>query len=128
MWTPVLKSKIHRATVTDANLEYEGSITIDTDLLRAAGIEPFEFVHVWNVTNGSRFDTYTIAGEAGSGTVCINGAAAHLTHSGDVVIIASRVLVTPEEQRSHTPRLVFVNGENRIVRVEIVNPQQLAPQ
>jgi aspartate 1-decarboxylase len=89
----MLKSKIHRATVTEANVEYEGSISIDEDLLRAAEILPYEAVEVWDCTNGARLQTYAIAAEAGSGEVCVNGAAAHLVKPGDVVIIASFVQV-----------------------------------
>ena len=85
----MLKSKIHRATVTDANIEYEGSITLDEGLMEAAGILPFEQVHIYNITNGARFQTYAIKGERGSGEVCINGAAAHLAKKGHMVIIAS---------------------------------------
>src|SRR5881398_142194 len=89
----MLKSKIHRATVTDANVDYKGSVTIDSRLLEAADILPFEEVHVWNVTSGTRLRTYAMAGEAGSGVVCINGAAAHLAKPGDIVIIATFTLV-----------------------------------
>ena len=86
----MLGGKIHRATVTQADLEYEGSITVDLDLLNAANILPNEHVHVWDVTNGSRFETYTLAGERGSGVVCVNGAAAHMVDVGDLVIIATQ--------------------------------------
>src|SRR5512147_875800 len=85
----LFKSKIHRATVTDANLAYEGSVTIDSTLMRAADILPFERVHIWDVTNGSRLETYALEGEPGSGVVCVNGAAAHQVGPGDVVIIAT---------------------------------------
>ncbi len=85
----MLKSKIHRATVTEADLNYEGSLTLDEDLMDAAGLKPFEGIQVYNITNGSRLETYVITGERGSGTICINGAAAHLTGPGDLVIIAS---------------------------------------
>lgn len=110
----MLKSKIHRATVTEADLEYEGSITIDTRLLEAADILPFEEVHVWNVTRGTRFSTYTMAGEAGSGVICINGAAAHLASEGEIVIIASFVQMDDHVARTYQPRLIFVDEANRI--------------
>lgn len=109
----MLKSKIHRATATDADLAYEGSITIDQDLLDAADILPFEAVDVWNVTTGSRFQTYAISGEPGSGTVCINGAAAHLASKGDLVIIASWTELPGKEALEFQPRLVFVDSSNR---------------
>ena len=108
----MLKSKIHRATVTDSNLAYEGSITIDRELLEAADILPFEAVDVWNVTNGSRFQTYAIAGKADSGIICINGAAAHLAEKGDLVIIASWMEMDEDETGRHQPRLVFVDEAN----------------
>lgn len=113
----LLHSKIHRATVTEANVDYEGSITIDADLMRAAGILPFEQVHVLDVDNGARLQTYAIEGEAGSGTVCVNGAAAHLVSVGDRVIILSYVQLSAEEARAHRPTLVYVDGRNRITRV-----------
>ncbi len=109
----MLKSKIHRATVTDSHLDYEGSISIDRDLLEAADILPFEAVDVWNVSNGNRFETYAIAGEPGSGIICINGAAAHLASRGDLVIIASWTKLPGEEAVQHQPRLVFVDEDNR---------------
>ena len=93
MLIQVLRCKIHRATVTAHDIEYEGSLTIDADLIRAAGLHVHEKIAVWNVTNGSRFETYVIEGEAGSGVVCVNGAAAHLTKKGDVIIIAAWGLV-----------------------------------
>lgn len=110
----VFKSKIHRATVTQADLHYEGSITIDEALMTAADIEPFEAVHVWNVTRGTRLVTYAIAGEFGSGTVCINGAAAHLNLPGDVVILATFAELDEAEVRAHVPTVVFVDDRNRI--------------
>jgi aspartate 1-decarboxylase len=109
------KSKIHRATVTDANLNYTGSITIDESLLAAADILPQERVQVVNVTNGARFETYVIAGPAGRGDICLNGAAARLVQVGDVVIIISYALMSPEETRLHSMRVVHVDGDNRIV-------------
>ena len=109
----MLKSKIHRATVTGADLHYEGSITIDRDLLELADILPYEAVDIWNVTNGNRFQTYAIEGQRGSGTICINGAAARLVSRDDLVIIASWVDMDAEAARQHEPRLVFVDGRNR---------------
>ncbi|MFH1964326.1 MAG: aspartate 1-decarboxylase [Acidobacteriota bacterium] len=109
----MLKSKIHRATVTDSNLAYEGSITIDRELLEAADILPFEAVDVWNLSNGSRFETYAIVGEPGSGTICINGAATHLAAKGDLVIIASWIELSGDEALKHQPRLVFVDSNNQ---------------
>lgn len=108
------KSKIHRATVTDANLEYEGSITIDDDLLRAADIREFERVQVANVNNGARFETYAMRGDAGSGQVVLNGAAARLVQPGDRVIIISYASYSEEELVDFEPRLVFVDATNRI--------------
>ncbi len=113
----MLGGKIHRATVTEADLDYEGSITIDRDLLEAAGILEGEAVEVWDVTNGSRLTTYTLAGPAGSGVVCVNGAAAHLVRAGDVIIIANFVLLDDEEARSWRPRAVFVDERNSIREV-----------
>lgn len=107
MFIEVLKSKIHRVHVTDANLDYIGSITIDADLLDAAGIIAGERVHVVNNNNGERFDTYVIAGERGSGTVCLNGAAARRVMRGDIVIIIAYAMMTPEEARTHQPRIIF---------------------
>jgi aspartate 1-decarboxylase len=109
----VLKSKIHRARTTMANLQYEGSITIDTALLDAADILPFEMVHVLDVDNGARLQTYAIPG--GPGEICINGAAARLVQTGDTVIILSYVQAEDTEARALKPRLVYVDGENRIV-------------
>jgi len=111
----VLKSKIHRARVTDANLDYEGSISIDRLLMEAADILPYEMVHVLNVNNGARLQTYAIEGEKGSGEVCINGPAARLVSRGDTVIILSYAVVGDEEARSIEPKLVYVNEQNAIV-------------
>ena len=110
----MLKSKIHRATVTMANVEYEGSISIDADLLRAADILPWEAVDVWDCTNGARLRTYAIPAEPGSGEVCVNGAAAHLVKPGDVVIIAAFAQMDEAEARRHQPKRVFVDARNRI--------------
>lgn len=117
MLRTVLGGKVHRATVTQANLDYVGSITIDEDLVRAAGFVEGEKVHVVDVTNGARLETYVIVGEAGSGGVCINGAAAHLVEPGDLVIIMSYVVVDEAELGVHQPRVVHVDTANRIVDV-----------
>jgi len=111
----LFKSKIHRATVTQADLDYEGSVTIDQELLRAADILPFEKVAVWNVTQGTRLETYALEGAAGSGVICINGAAAHLNKPGDLVIIATFAEVEEQEARNWKPTVVFVDAANRIV-------------
>ncbi|MFY9139459.1 MAG: aspartate 1-decarboxylase [Thermacetogeniaceae bacterium] len=115
MYRCMLKSKIHRAVLTDANLNYVGSITIDRDLLEAADILPYEKVQVVNNNNGARFETYVIEGEPGSGQVCLNGAAARLGQPGDILIILSYVQVEEEKAREHKPRVVFVDEKNRIV-------------
>jgi len=123
----MLKSKIHRATVTHADIDYEGSITLDADLLQAADIVPYEEVHVWNVTRGTRLRTYAMAGPAGSGIVCINGAAAHLAHPGDLVIIATFTQLEDPITPAYRPRLILVDGNNRIKQselVEVAGPQR----
>uniref|UniRef100_A0A7C5V5Q2 Aspartate 1-decarboxylase n=1 Tax=Caldicellulosiruptor owensensis TaxID=55205 RepID=A0A7C5V5Q2_9FIRM len=117
MFIEVLKSKIHRATVTEANLNYVGSITIDEDLMKAAGIFENEKVQVVNINNGERFETYVIKGEKGSGVICLNGAAARLVQVGDKVIIMAYCLLTMEEYYNHKPKIVFVDDENKIVRL-----------
>jgi aspartate 1-decarboxylase len=111
----MLKSKIHRATVTGSDLHYVGSITIDQDLLDAADIREHEQVHVVDVDNGARFETYTISGERGSGEICINGAAARLVHTGDTIIVISYAEYSEEDLESYVPRVVHVNRENEIV-------------
>lgn len=111
----LLKSKIHRATVTDADLEYEGSVTVDPVLLDAADFLHHERVEIYNCTNGHRFATYVIPGEPGSGEICINGAAAHLATRGDIVILASYAEYEEAEARAHQPSLVYVDAQNRIV-------------
>jgi aspartate 1-decarboxylase len=111
----MLRGKIHRATVTGADLHYEGSVTIDVDLLEGADILPHEQVDIWNVTNGERFTTYALPGQRGSGVVCINGAAAHKASRGDLVIIAAFAQVAETEARTWTPHCVFVDGRNRPV-------------
>lgn len=114
---PMMVAKIHRATVTAADLDYVGSVTVDADLLEAADLLPGQQVDVVDVTNGARLTTYAIAGERGSGTVCINGAAAHLVHPGDVVILIAYALLPDAEARSYTPRVVHVDADNRIVEL-----------
>jgi aspartate 1-decarboxylase len=111
----LLKSKIHRATVTDANLLYQGSVTIDPVLMEAADLVQFERVEIYNCTNGERFATYAIPGTPGLGEIVINGAAAHKAGAGDVVILASYADYEDAECRAHQPSLVFVDGRNRIV-------------
>lgn len=113
----MLKSKIHRARVTDANLHYEGSITIDAELMDLADILPYEMVHVLDVDNGARLETYAIPGERGSGQICINGAAARLVSSGDTVIILTYRPMPEEEARGHQPTLVYVDADNRVSRI-----------
>ena len=111
----MLKSKIHRATITGSDLHYVGSITIDQDLLDAADIREHEQVHVVDVDNGARFETYTISGERGSGEICVNGAAARLVHNGDTIIVISYAEYSEEELESYVPRVVHVNKNNEIV-------------
>ena len=123
----LFKSKIHRATVTDADVDYEGSITLDRDLMRAADILPYEKVHVWNTTNGSRLETYAIEGEAGSGTVCVNGAAARHAQKGDVVIVATFAEVEEAEAHGWVPAVVRVDASNRPVpgpALELAGPRR----
>ena len=117
MFLTMFKSKIHRATVTEANLNYMGSITIDEALLEAAGILPNERVQVVNNNNGSRFETYVIKGERDSGVICLNGAAARLVQPGDTVIIISYALMDSQEARTFRPTVVMVDASNRIVEV-----------
>lgn len=114
----MLKGKIHRAVVTQAELDYVGSITIDTDLLNAAGILEYQKVAVVDVTNGARLETYTIAGERGSGMICLNGAAAKLINKGDTVIIMAYADMSEEEARSYRPKVVFVDKENKITSIK----------
>jgi aspartate 1-decarboxylase len=120
------KSKIHRATVTEANLNYEGSLTLDPLLMEAAGLVPFEQVHVLNLNNGERFETYLIEGERGSGTVCVNGAAARLVQVGDPIIVLAYALVPEDELSDFTARIVFVDEHNRVMRVEVAKVLQEA--
>lgn len=121
----MFRSKIHRATVTHADLNYEGSVTIDEVLLKAADILEFEAVHVWNVTRGTRFVTYAMRGEPGSGVICINGAAAHLASPGDRVIIATFSQMPENEAVGHRPKVIQVDDSNRIrsARPESAGPQ-----
>ncbi len=114
MYISVLKSKIHRAVITQAELNYIGSVTIDRDLMDAAGLYEYEHVHIVNVNNGSRIETYVIEGERGSGVICLNGAAARSGQKGDVVIIMSYADITPEEIEAHNPKVVFIGENNRI--------------
>lgn len=112
----MLKSKLHRARVTGANVDYEGSVSIDRDLMDAADILPFEQVSIWDVTNGSRLTTYAVEGDRGSGIICINGAAARLIQTGDLVIIATFARMAEAEARTYKPKLVFVGPDNKIVK------------
>ena len=117
MFRHMLKSKLHRAVVTDANLNYVGSITIDRNLMDAADIVDNEKVTIVNNNNGERFDTYVIGGERGSGVICLNGAAARKVQKDDIVIILTYTVLNDEESRTHKPRLVYVNEKNEIVKV-----------
>jgi aspartate 1-decarboxylase len=121
------KGKIHRATVTQANLNYVGSITIDQDLLDAANIYPYERVQVVNINNGARLETYTIAGARGSGVICLNGAAARMTAEGDKVIIISYAEFNEEEVRALVPQIVFVDEENRMTEKKDVALIEMLP-
>jgi aspartate 1-decarboxylase len=118
MQRTMLKSKIHRATVTDCDLHYVGSITIDEDLLEAADIREFEQVAVVDVDNGARFETYTIAGNRGSGEMKVNGAAARLVHRGDTIIVISYAAYDPDELENYNPRVVHVDAHNEIITVD----------
>ena len=115
MLRTMMTSKIHRATVTQADLHYVGSVTIDEDLLEAADLLPGELVHIVDVTNGARLETYTIAGERGSGVIGINGAAAHLVHPGDLVILIGYGQMDTAEARTYEPHVVFVDADNKIL-------------
>jgi aspartate 1-decarboxylase len=113
MLRTMMKGKIHRATVTDANLDYQGSITVDEGLLEGAGIIPYEQVDIYNITNGERFTTYAIVGPRDSGVICINGAAAHKARKGDLVIIVSYAAFQDDELQGFKPKVVFVDRQNR---------------
>ncbi|MEU6390525.1 aspartate 1-decarboxylase [Streptomyces sp. NPDC046939] len=126
MYRTMFKSKIHRATVTQADLHYVGSVTIDADLLDAADLLPGELVHIVDIDNGARLETYVIEGERGSGVIGINGAAAHLVHPGDLVIIISYAQVDDAEARSLRPKVVHVDRDNRIVALG-ADPSEPAP-
>ncbi len=115
MLRTLLLSKIHRATITQTDLNYHGSITIDRDLMDAVGLQPFEKVEIFNVQNGNRFETYAIEGERGSGIIGINGAAARLVHMGDQVIIVNYGIFTEEEAKHHKPAVVILDAENKIM-------------
>ncbi len=122
----MLKAKIHRATVTHAELHYEGSIAIDGDLLDTAGIREYEQIHAWNINNGERFVTYALRAEEGSGIISVNGSAAHRAQPGDLVIIAAFVSLNQAEAEQHQPMLVYVDAGNRIVRTNRSIPKQMA--
>ena len=117
MTIKMLKAKIHRATVTQAELDYVGSITVDMDLLERAGILEYEKVQIVDVNNGSRFETYTIAGERGSGVMCLNGAAARMVQTGDKIILMAYAQVTPEEASELRPTVLFVDEKNKVTKV-----------
>lgn len=117
MQITMLKGKIHRATVTQAELDYVGSITVDEDLLDASGINEYEMVQIVDINNGSRFETYTIAGERGSGVMCLNGAAARCVSVHDKIILMAYAQMTPEEAKEHHPTVVFVDDENKVSRI-----------
>lgn len=117
MTITMLKAKIHRATVTQAELDYVGSITVDMDLLEQAGILEYEKVQIVDVNNGSRFETYTIAGERGSGVMCLNGAAARMVQTGDKIILMAYAQVTPEEASELRPTVLFVDEKNKVTNV-----------
>lgn len=117
MTLEMLKSKIHRATVTQSALDYIGSITVDETLMEAAGLTEYEKVEIADVDNGARFSTYVICGEANSGIICLNGAAARMVSTGDKVIIMSYARMTPEEIKENPPKVVFVNDDNTISRI-----------
>jgi aspartate 1-decarboxylase len=114
MRVTMLKGKIHRATVTEANVDYEGSLTVDSTLLEASGILPWELIHVWDVTRGTRLVTYAMVGEPNSGIMCVNGAGAHLVKPGDLVIVAAYCELDESEARRHRPTVVQVDEKNRI--------------
>ncbi|MFO0693476.1 MAG: aspartate 1-decarboxylase [Polyangiales bacterium] len=120
--------KLHRVTVTHADLDYEGSVTIDEDLLEAAGILEHEEVHIWNVTRGTRLATYALRGPRGSKVICVNGAAAHHVKPGDLAIIATFGDMTDEEARAHQPKVVFVDRHNNIVGLDKERPGPMMPR
>ena len=126
MQLTLLKSKIHRATVTQADLEYEGSCAIDSDLLEASGLRPYERIEIYNLSNGERFATYAIRAEAGSGTISMNGAAAHKAGTGDQVIICAYCGLAVEEAEGYEPRILWVDADNRIRRTHGHKPDEVA--
>ena len=128
MTRKMLRAKIHRATVTQAEIDYEGSITIDRRLMDATDLLPNEAVSVWNVTSGTRLETYAVLGPPDSGVICVNGAAAHLVSPGDLVIIAAYTWMDETAARAHEPRVVFVDEHNRIKdrRAEVPGPMRAA--
>ncbi len=130
MFRKLLLAKIHGATVTGADLEYEGSLTLPPELLEASGIVPYESLHVWNVTRGSRLETYAIAGRSGSADICANGAAAHLIYPGDRVIVAAYGFFPADEVGQHQPRVLFVDAQNQLVRTgsEVAGPERRSQQ
>ncbi|MGN0149046.1 MAG: aspartate 1-decarboxylase [Clostridia bacterium] len=117
MLVTMLKSKIHRATVTQAELDYVGSITVDEELLEASGIFEYEKVQIVDINNGSRFETYTIAGERGSGIICLNGAAARCVQTGDKIIIMAYAQIESEKAKENPPKVVFVDDKNKIAKI-----------
>ena len=129
MFINMLKGKIHRATVRQAELHYVGSITVDPVLMEAAGILEYEYVQIVDVENGNRFETYTIAGEPNSGMICLNGAAARQVAVGDHIIIMAYAQMTPEEAKEHKPRVVFVDDDNKIQEVSFYEKHgELSPR
>jgi aspartate 1-decarboxylase len=122
----MLLAKLHGATVTEANLQYEGSITIPTDLLKLSGLLPHEAVHVWNITQGTRFETYIIDGLAANGEIHVNGAAAHLVNPGDSVIVAGFAHIPAEKAHLHEPKVVFLNPDNSVKAVRGEKPKTIA--
>jgi aspartate 1-decarboxylase len=123
----MLRGKIHRATVTEANLDYEGSVSIDPALLEASGIVENEAVHIWNVTRGTRLETYALTGRPGSGDICVNGAAAHLVKPGDLVIIACFFNLHEQHVAGYKPKVVFVDSNNKMVETRAEIPGPLTP-
>jgi aspartate 1-decarboxylase len=121
----MLKCKIHRARVTDGNIAYEGSVTIDKDLMDAADIMPYEQVHILNINNGARFHTYAIEGKSGGGEICLNGAAARLVQKGDIVIILAYHELAEDECKDYHPRLVYVDAQNKITHTQGVVDEAL---
>jgi aspartate 1-decarboxylase len=122
----MLKAKIHRATVTHAELHYEGSIAIDGDLLDASGIREYEQIHAWNINSGQRFTTYALRAEEGSGIISVNGSAARSAQAGDLIIIAAFVALDEAELADYKPQLVYVDADNRITRTNTAIPKQAA--